>query len=112
MRQYHTIITIMKFRTLLKSVRPSVGRSNWSTRERWLEEALKSISENSSILDAGAGTQQYRKFCEHLNYISQDFGESDGQGDSAGLQWGNFLIQSAMLLTCDLSIDGFQSYLI
>lgn len=80
----------MSIKNLLKSVRPSVGRSNESTRERWLEEALKSIPENSRILDAGAGTQQYRKFCEHLNYVSQDFGEYDGQGDSAGLQMGEF----------------------
>lgn len=80
----------MSLRNLLKSVRPSVGRSNESTRERWLEEMLKSIPENSRILDAGAGTQQYRKFCEHLNYVSQDFGEYDGQGDSAGLQMGEF----------------------
>lgn len=80
----------MSIKNLLKSVRPSVGRSNESTRERWLEEALKSISENSRILDAGAGTQQYRKFCKHLDYVSQDFGEYDGQGDSAGLQMGEF----------------------
>ncbi len=80
----------MSIKNLLKSVRPSVGRSNESMRERWLEKALKSIPENSRILDAGAGTQQYRKLCEHLNYVSQDFGEYDGQGDSAGLQMGKF----------------------
>ena len=80
----------MGIRNLLKSVRPSVGISNESTRERWLEKALKSIPENSRILDAGAGTQQYRKFCKHLDYVSQDFGEYDGQGDSAGLQMGEF----------------------
>lgn len=80
----------MSIKNLLKSVRPSVGKSNESTRERWLEEALKSIPDNSRILDAGAGTQQYRKFCGHLNYVSQDFGEYDGQGDAAGLQMEKF----------------------
>lgn len=80
----------MNIRNFLKSVRPSVGRNNESTRERWLEETLKTIPENSRILDAGAGTQQYRRLCEHLNYVSQDFGEYDGQGDSAGLQMGEF----------------------
>ncbi|MFV9644262.1 MAG: class I SAM-dependent methyltransferase [Desulfobacterales bacterium] len=80
----------MGIRNLLKSIRPSVGRSNEGTRERWLEDTLKSIPDNSRILDAGAGTQQYRKFCKHLDYVSQDFGEYDGQGDSAGLQMGEF----------------------
>ena len=80
----------MSIRNLFKSIRPSVGRSNESTRERWLEKTLKSIPENSRILDAGAGTQQYRKFCKHLDYVSQDFGEYDGRGDSAGLQMGEF----------------------
>lgn len=80
----------MSINKLLKYVRPSVGKSNESTRERWLEETLKSIPENSRILDAGAGTQQYRKFCKHLDYVSQDFGEYDGKGDSAGLQMGEF----------------------
>lgn len=80
----------MSIRNLFKSIRPSVGISNESTRERWLEDTLKSIPDNSRILDAGAGTQQYRKFCKHLDYVSQDFGEYDGQGDSAGLQMGEF----------------------
>jgi len=80
----------MGIRNLLKSVRPSVGKNNESTRERWLEDTLKSIPENSRILDAGAGTQQYRKFCKHLDYVSQDFGEYNGQGDFAGLQMGEF----------------------
>ena len=80
----------MSISNFLKALRPSAGKCNESTRERWLEEVLKSLPENSRMLDAGAGTQQYRKFCEHLNYVSQDFGEYDGQGDSAGLQMGGF----------------------
>jgi SAM-dependent methyltransferase len=69
---------------------PDVGRSNETSREHWLKETLLSIPKNSRILDAGAGTQRYRRFCEHLNYVSQDFGEYDGQGDSTGLQQGAF----------------------
>ena len=80
----------MGIRELLKSIRPSVGISNEIARERWLEEALNSIPQKSRILDAGAGTQRYRKFCKHLDYVSQDFGKYDGQGDSAGLQTGEF----------------------
>lgn len=80
----------MSIKSLLKSFRPSVGISNESAREGWLEEVLNSIPENSRILDAGAGTQQYRKFCKHLDYVSQDFGEYDGKGNSVGLQMGEF----------------------
>jgi SAM-dependent methyltransferase len=80
----------MNFRNILRSMRPSAGATNECVRERWLEMTLRSIPKGSSILDAGAGTQRYRKFCDHLNYVSQDFGEYDGKGDSAGLQTGAF----------------------
>lgn len=80
----------MKVRHLVRSMRPAVGIANESMRERWLEKTLGSIPQGSRILDAGAGTQLYRKFCAHLNYVSQDFGEYDGKGDSAGLQTGGF----------------------
>lgn len=80
----------MSFIKLLKSMRPSVGTSNENARELWIEETLNSIPTNSRILDAGAGTQRYRKFCKHLDYVSQDFGKYDGQGDAEGLQTGEF----------------------
>jgi SAM-dependent methyltransferase len=70
--------------------RPPAGKNNESAREQWLERTLGAIPDHSRILDAGAGTQRYRKFCSHLNYVSQDFGQYDGQGDSAGLQTGAF----------------------
>ena len=55
---------------------------NWvrklnDTNERtdWIKAKLKNLSTNSSILDAGCGSQQFRKFCNHLNYKGQDFGK-------------------------------------
>src|SRR6185503_64273 len=81
----------MKLRKYLSAIlRPSVGISNESLREQWLEKALKSIPDGSKILDAGAGTQRYRRFCTHLEYVSQDFGQYDGKGDTTGLQTGEF----------------------
>jgi len=80
----------MSIGKLFKSIRPSVGKNNESARELWIEDTLNSIPENSRILDAGAGTQRYRKFCKHLDYVSQDFEKYDGQGDSAGIQTGEF----------------------
>ncbi len=68
----------------------TVGLNNLSTREKWLEETLLKIPTGHSILDAGAGELQYKKFCEHLIYTSQDFGQYDGTGDASGLQIGSW----------------------
>lgn len=79
----------IKLRNILEMFIPCVGTSNESTRDDWLEKTLRLIPKNSRILDAGAGTQRYRKLCTHLNYVSQDFGKYDGQGDHAGLHTGS-----------------------
>ncbi|MBL0356229.1 MAG: methyltransferase domain-containing protein [Chitinophagaceae bacterium] len=68
------------------------GTRNEATRLEWLETALKKIPAGSRILDAGAGELDQKKYCSHLNYVSQDFGKYDGVGDSKGLQtkkWDN-----------------------
>lgn len=68
------------------------GTNNEVNRLRWLEAALKKIPAGSRILDAGAGELDQKKFCSHLNYVSQDFGQYDGKGDGIGLQtktWDN-----------------------
>lgn len=77
-------------RGFFKFLRPDVGKRNQQTRELWIEKTIQSIPAGSRILDAGAGTQQYKKFCKHLQYVSQDFAQYDGTGDSAGLQINNF----------------------
>lgn len=64
----------------------SVGTHNQSNRDVWLEKTLKQIPTGSRILDAGAGEQQYIKFCTHLNYVSQDFAQYDGKGNGKALQ--------------------------
>jgi len=80
----------MGVRNILKSFMPAVGKNNQSSRESWLKDTLSRVSNNSRILDAGAGTQRHRKYCKHLEYVSQDFGEYDGKGDDAALQTGKF----------------------
>jgi len=71
-------------------------------RAAWLQEALSAIPANNRILDAGAGTQQYRRFCKHLEYVSQDFGEYDGKGDDAALQPGQF-DYGKLDIVCDIT---------
>lgn len=66
------------------------GTRNQSTREAWLKDTLLQIPAGSRILDAGAGELQYKPFCSHLEYVSQDFAQYDGQGDGQGLQTGNW----------------------
>lgn len=78
----------MKILNLFKRIVPKIGKNNTSYREKWLEEILSKVPENSRILDAGAGSQQYKKYCSHLNYTSQDFGEYKGTGDGKALQSG------------------------
>jgi ubiquinone/menaquinone biosynthesis C-methylase UbiE len=74
---------------------------NEKVRYQWVREQLLSIPKGKSILDAGAGECQYKKFCEHLSYTSQDLGEYDGRGDSIGLQtkkWDNTKLD----IICDI----------
>jgi ubiquinone/menaquinone biosynthesis C-methylase UbiE len=65
----------------------TVGTTNEAVRVKWIEGALKKIPDGLTILDAGAGESQFKKFCSHLKYIAQDFGEYHGDGE-VGLQTG------------------------
>lgn len=66
-----------------------VGTTNESTRVKWIEDTLKKIPEGLTILDAGAGESPFKKFCGHLKYIAQDFGQYHGDGE-IGLQTGTW----------------------
>ncbi len=63
---------------------------NQANREQWLKSVLAAFPTGHRILDAGAGELQYKHFCAHLNYVSQDFAQYDGQGDRLGLQVGKW----------------------
>jgi len=75
-------------KTLLKKVL-GLGR-NEPSRIAWVRTELESLPRGLRLLDAGAGEQQYRKFCPHLQYVSQDFGQYNGKGDECGLQAGSW----------------------
>lgn len=66
-----------------------VGLGNDSNRVKWIEEELNKIPKGARILDAGAGELRFKKYCSHLNYVAQDFGQYDGSGDT-GLQMGSW----------------------
>lgn len=65
-----------------------IGTKNLYNREKWLADTLKRIPAMGKILDAGAGEQKYKKYCNHLHYVAQDFAQYDGTGNSRGLHTG------------------------
>ncbi len=71
-------------------IRMTVGTTNKEARDAWVGKKLSALKAGLRILDAGAGEQSYRKFCSHLRYVSQDFGQYDGAGDGKGLQMGSW----------------------
>lgn len=77
---------IINFLKIFVPKTPKVGTNNLKFRKTWLEKTLAKIPKKSKILDAGAGTQRYKKFCNHLNYVSQDFAKYNGLGDGTGMQ--------------------------
>lgn len=66
------------------------AKENQIFRDQWVEAALKNVKSGSLLLDAGAGEGRYRKFCQHLTYVAQDFSSYDGKGDTSGLQTGSW----------------------
>lgn len=78
------------------------GTRNEATRRHWVEKKLTDLPAGLRILDAGAGEQQYKKYCTHLNYVSQDFAQYDGVGDNVGLQTGKW-DNSNLDIICDIA---------
>lgn len=67
-----------------------IGTKNEAVRKEWLKQTLDRIPSNLRLLDAGAGELANKKFCQHLNYVSQDFCQYEGNGDTKGLQMGSW----------------------
>lgn len=67
----------------------TVGTKNEAIRDQWIIKTLKALPAGLTILDAGAGECPYKKYCDHLTYISQDFGQYHGDG-AVGLQTGTW----------------------
>ena len=64
----------------------TVGTTNETARVDWVQTALAALPAGWRLLDAGAGEQQFRKFCPHLRYVSQDFAQYVPQNNPSGLQ--------------------------
>ncbi|WP_020604053.1 class I SAM-dependent methyltransferase [Spirosoma spitsbergense] len=69
---------------------PNVALKNVATRKSWLKNPLAALPAGLKILDARAGELQYKPWCTHLDYVSQDFNQYDGKGDESDLQTSEF----------------------
>jgi SAM-dependent methyltransferase len=56
---------------------------NEINRQKWLAEKLRALPAGTRILDAGAGELKNRQYCRHLEYVSQDFCQYEGNGSGA-----------------------------
>ena len=52
----------------------SQNLDNEYQRDDFVIKQLQNLNKDSLILDAGCGSQRYRKYCSHLKYYAQDFG--------------------------------------
>lgn len=80
----HGVVSKLVFSRARKKAKPY--RDNEEARRLWVKARLGEVPAGLSLLDIGAGECQYKPFCAHLNYVSQDVNQYDGRGDGIGLQ--------------------------
>ena len=89
--------------------------NNENNRNQWIEKQLKSLPKGVKILDAGAGELKWKQVCNHLDYVSQDFGEYEGIGNGQGLQTGTWNVSDVDIISdiTDIPVDNesFQAVL-
>jgi ubiquinone/menaquinone biosynthesis C-methylase UbiE len=85
-----TIPGAQKLKAWVSSPTNQIGTKNMQTRHEWMVKTLASLPPGSRILDAGAGEQQYKKFCNHLTYVSQDFAQYQPTELKCGMQMPNW----------------------
>lgn len=78
-------------KSIVKRVKDNLN--NESIRIKWVKYQIQRLPSEATLLDAGCGGQQYRQFCGHLNYKSQDFAqyvvdETDGFASGLGGEQG------------------------
>ena len=78
------------------------GQNNKNNRDEFVIKNLKSIPPKKRLLDVGAGESQYKPFCSHLNYVSQDIAEYNSNADKTGLHYENWDF-SKINIICDIT---------
>ncbi len=75
---------------------------NSENRDIWVIDKLAKIPNGKTLLDAGAGTQRYKTYCNHLKYISQDFGKYNPNEMDVGIQDYAYWNYRGLNITCDV----------
>jgi ubiquinone/menaquinone biosynthesis C-methylase UbiE len=78
-----------------------VGTTNDQARMDWVINSLKEIHAGARVLDAGAGEQKFKPYCQHLNYVSQDFAQYNPEDYELGLQMEKW-DYSGLDIVCDI----------
>jgi len=78
------------------------GQRNEEIRDLFIINELSNLKQGGRILDAGSGIQPYRKYCSHLEYVSQDFAKYNGKGNGEGLQT-NVFDYGEIDIVCDIT---------
>lgn len=66
-----TIAKARANRGMIKSI-------NETSHQAWLKKTLAALPEGSRLLDAGVGELKNRQYCDHLEYVSQEFCQYQG----------------------------------
>ncbi len=92
--------------------------NNEIARKTWLQNTLAQIPAGMKLLDAGAGELSNRIYCNHLEYVSQDFCQYKGRTGGAiteGLQKSNWNTSKVDIISDIVSIpvpnDSFDAVL-
>ena len=84
-------------------IKTKFGLTNLETRQNWIKKTLLEC-ESGKILDVGAGECQYKKYCDHLDYTSQDFNQYNGKGNNLGLQTNTWDVSQVDVISDIISI--------
>jgi ubiquinone/menaquinone biosynthesis C-methylase UbiE len=84
------------------------GQDNEISRQIWVKQALKKIQNGKLILDAGAGKLQYKKYCSHLKYYSQDFSSFNESTLKEGLR--SYYDYSGIDVVSDIEYLPFKTH--
>jgi SAM-dependent methyltransferase len=76
-------VYFLDIKVLIKDI-VFIKNINEINRQVWLKQILNALPQGARILDAGAGELKNRKYCVHLDYVSQDFCQYKGVGKEGG----------------------------
>lgn len=63
----------------MKNLIKKIYAFNLYNRDVWVQEISKTVENNSTVLDIGAGSAPYRNLFSHCQYKTQDFSQLDAQ---------------------------------